>query len=823
MKAPSCTSCRLRRRKCDKQTPICGSCKELGIPADLCTYKILKTNTKVKDLRTILDDSKLKNQKLITEKLVLKKALEDKKREIREQCTAIKREKDPSKQYEVNHANVGLTHHMGTPMSQISEVRSTSRGPFVNSRRKPHGDSISWASLMSMEPKMKVLLSQIDRVITDQKTQLESSKRELKYPLKNASKLTHLRATGIAHALELDNTDICADIHELLEEIQTHLPNKRTWDRVLELQFHIVPPKYVGFLHIDHSFYQEILNRSVEFDNLGNPSLKITLPEEADKLRDLGFLISYLIFTAYHTTQVIGESFPMSAVMCSRYSETLLWYHRIISVKLGKLEEAQITPEYLQALIYNEIFNRYTPHGEYILKSYEDNAFCIRRLVSIGRVLHLNQNVDQVYMHRSEAYRNSLKSTWNFLAFFDIMESLDNGFPPSIKPNELVRYQNFSDRYTESLIVLNKVLHTYIKLQRKDYNDAKFIQTIENDCIGELQELLATEYRPWDQDYQLFMCFTFEDSSRSREFTYESASFNMRFTIYSTIQIFYFLCFEKASKSEICSTKLARRLEILSLKYSYLLVLLINAYFEIYDKLITLPKSSENGVLEMMLATFPHLILALRKLQVCAGAKIFRSIPLRNVSAVKTFLNGTKIDEEAFLREVGEKKKSYKELFTIGELSDSTLDKDDDKIAAKYSPLMDFKFVIYVAGAITGELAERMFSEKSSLRMVKLNHVFFYLLKLSSFFMNCSFYSDGTPIENHNNYIKGLHGIKPQDSTSFSTEFDFQRLFEEAINTNSESFDFGGFFNISNGAFQNSEIDEFLSGYPSFHNDFGGI
>ncbi|CAM9023230.1 unnamed protein product [Wickerhamomyces anomalus] len=92
MKAPSCTSCRLRRRKCDKQTPICGSCKELGIPADLCTYKILKTNTKVKDLRTILDDSKLKNQKLITEKLVLKKALEDKKREIREQCTAIKRE-----------------------------------------------------------------------------------------------------------------------------------------------------------------------------------------------------------------------------------------------------------------------------------------------------------------------------------------------------------------------------------------------------------------------------------------------------------------------------------------------------------------------------------------------------------------------------------------------------------------------------------------------------------------------------------------------------------------------------------------------------------
>lgn len=89
--------------------------------------------------------------------------------------------------------------------------------------------------------------------------------------------------------------------------------------------------------------------------------------------------------------------------------------------------------------------------------------------------------------------------------------------------------------------------------------------------------------------------------------------------------------------------------------------------------------------------------------------------------------------------------------------------------------------------------------------------------------MNCSFHSDGTPIELNGHYFKGLDSIKPGGSDSFNTEFDFQRLFEEAINTNSETFDFGGFFNISNGTFQNNEINEFLSTYPSFPNDFGNF
>lgn len=333
MKAPSCTSCRLRRRKCDKQKPICGSCKELGIPIDLCTYKVLKTNTKVKDLKAILDETKLKNETLVKEKLYLKKLLEWKKGEVRhtEERSRKDGEVSESKLFlqprpidDSTQDNTGQRSYsedfksdLPSPSSNLGQFRSTGRKASSDKSSRSHSDSISWASLMSMEPKMKVLLSQIDRVINDQKYQLETTRRELKTPLKKASKLIHLRSCATAHALKLNQTDICDDIRDLLDELEKNLPTKEAWCQVLNLQFNIVPPKYVGFLHLDHNTYQQILNRSIHFENSGKPCIDIKLPQEVDRLRDLSYLLSYVIFTASHATQVVSENFPMSPLLAS--------------------------------------------------------------------------------------------------------------------------------------------------------------------------------------------------------------------------------------------------------------------------------------------------------------------------------------------------------------------------------------------------------------------------------------------------------------------------------------------------------------------------
>ncbi|ODV95519.1 hypothetical protein PACTADRAFT_30242, partial [Pachysolen tannophilus NRRL Y-2460] len=63
----SCNTCRKRKIKCDRNRPICGSCKKNNVPTHLCIYDDspwVSSLVKEQNLHNEIHSLKLKNQKL---------------------------------------------------------------------------------------------------------------------------------------------------------------------------------------------------------------------------------------------------------------------------------------------------------------------------------------------------------------------------------------------------------------------------------------------------------------------------------------------------------------------------------------------------------------------------------------------------------------------------------------------------------------------------------------------------------------------------------------------------------------------------------------
>ncbi|CAM9023224.1 unnamed protein product [Wickerhamomyces anomalus] len=142
-------------------------------------------------------------------------------------------------------------------------------------------------------------------------------------------------------------------------------------------------------------------------------------------------------------------------------------------------------------MLYITTFERYTPHGRHKSNESIDNTMNSRNLTSIARVLQLNQNIDIVYSGRSENYRKSLKSAWYLLVLVDVMESLESGLPPKIRPDEILRYKDHYNGYIESLIVLNRVLYKFHKYDLDSMqNTYEFVRIVDEELVTDLRRLL---------------------------------------------------------------------------------------------------------------------------------------------------------------------------------------------------------------------------------------------------------------------------------------------------------------------------------------------
>ncbi|ODQ57256.1 hypothetical protein WICANDRAFT_65513 [Wickerhamomyces anomalus NRRL Y-366-8] len=811
MRVVACISCRLRRRKCDRAKPVCTGCKDLNIPQELCVYKDLKAKTKSNDRKEILDQYKSDNMKLKNQKFRLMEGIElafvEKSRLLREELassSALNNESSP--------ANVILQ----TQYKKSIEKDSKKNEQDITNNL--HFGSISWGSLMTSEPDMQVLLEQMDSIIKRQKVQLDSLKKNFEEPVNENCILSKVKAYITSVALGIEKLDDFQIFQHLFHDIEKNLPTYKELKKFLDHQFRISQTDYVAFFSVDEETYYEILHRVLKFDGEGKPTIQISLPEQSSRLMDLAYVISYLIYIAYHRSQLIHDNHNANHMLLLEYSETLLHSYRLLcnAFKCDNSFLPTHTPEELHTMLYITTFERYTPHGRHKSNESIDNTMNSRNLTSIARVLQLNQNIDIVYSGRSENYRKSLKSAWYLLVLVDVMESLESGLPPKIRPDEILRYKDHYNGYIESLIVLNRVLYKFHKYDLDSMqNTYEFVRIVDEELVTDLRRLLKSELRPARYDFECLLGFDFDDISMSGEFVKETACFAIKFNIFSLIQTLYFICFKKLEMIDKESDE-TKKFNILSMKYSTLIISLIGEVFILYDKLSSHPNSYEYAVLESIMAIFPHLSLALRRVYICAGARIFEKLPINKPSAVKRFLYARPANENTLLKEL-HLKQEYQIDYKIEDLADYDADEDINELFARFSPLLDYRFVIFNFSQVLKKISENLFNEKSNINFVKLNHIFFYLLKLTSFFLNATFVDDAKALGNATSF-KGLHDTprasRYSDESESESEFNFKDLFEKAINTKSENFDFKEFFNNTNGIYQTTDIDDFLTTYP---------
>lgn len=112
-------------------------------------------------------------------------------------------------------------------------------------------------------------------------------------------------------------------------------------------------------------------------------------------------------------------------------------------------------------------------------------------------------------------------------------------------------------------------------------------------------------------------------------------------------------------------------------------------------------------------------------------------------------------------------------------------------------------------------------NKKYNLNFLRLDYIFFYGLTASNLFLALAFSSDeikdnakvaGKIPDAHDdngNNIETEHQTEISDA-SRNNDFDFNDLFERAIDTNSERFDFKSFFTTSNDLYQHEDIEQFL-------------
>ncbi|CCH41194.1 hypothetical protein BN7_731 [Wickerhamomyces ciferrii] len=813
MKPTACIGCRLRRRRCDRKTPICSSCSELKIPVELCIYKDLHSNKKTSSGKDVLEEVIAEKIQLTREKFKWKRLLEA---QLQKQTISNHYRYDMKAHSNTN--KVEYNHDDGILLNKDS---INWNGLNIDSKEpKPTNicGSLSWGSLMAVEPNMKSMLSKIDEVIINEKQHIKNARDIVEAPAKGNYLVTKIKENLYLHTL-FGETVFKYDmlIDSLFRDIESNLPNEKAIRHIISHQCKVSPLELVGWMGTDEDIVLEKLNSVISFNKKnGSAKIHINSFEDPTKIANLTYVLSFLILPAYYKEQLSSTKRELNEFLMAEYTELLTYiFNRISPVDGNSLHIfPQLTLERLQSWLYMIFFFKFTPSGR---TNDNDNPLDITMsktyVINLCRVMGLNTNIDETFSHLSVQYRKSMKSFWHLLQYIDAMEVLQTGLPPTIKPSEIIRYDDLSNVVSETTLVLNRILYNYNTMDFGQIKDPEiFIKIIENEFIKDIEVLLQTEYGSLEEELNILKFIDLDDPQCSKDLLNYSARFTQRFHIYTLMQTLYYFCYKKLESFDKYS-KRRIKFGILSMKYSSLIIYLLRESFNIWSTHIKHPKSYERGVSECAMGCYPHVNVSVRTVFACAGGRLFQGLPIDDASVMKNFIMGKKINEEQLLNEIS-LQDEFKILFSLKDLEDLEIDHDDLKLFEKFSILANHKYIIFSFSKMISEISTKFFQDDSNKTVGRLNVVFFYLLKITSFFLNSSFTSDGKPIENEHFYIGFKDPLKKNTGINNSiknSEFTFGQLFEETLNTSSTNFDFQDFFNFTNfNGFESNEIDDFL-------------
>lgn len=743
----SCVGCRLRRRKCDQKRPICTACDELKIPVELCIYR--KMSLISKDSKATLNKLKDTNYEL---KLQLDKY----------------RAKFLDNYRVVNKPHIPLEKH-----SLFRTVRESSTS-------LSHFGSTSWAALMDTEPVLKEIVTQLQYLMIHEKHQYDTRMRtdhELYHSI------SVMKGRSLLSQIGLEREDHLDFIKVVLQKVEDILPAGDSIVHFLNMFKDYNSMKALGTFLVDFdSLNQAVLGFLMADRHSGKTRLNINLPHDLDKMPYvLLFLASLSLMIFVKNRSVTSNNQEKKDINCLaflKYVDSLFTLlHNYLADK-GALR-LLYTVETFQALFISGIFQRYVPHGRKIddLDGAKAAVF-IRKIVSLGKLLNLNKNIDVYYAHKTPQVRRSLKSLWYSVAAYDSLEALEIGLTPKIK-EPFVRYDDFASQFTEISIVMNEVLKLYYQIELMEDTD-KFINIIENDIIRKLKDLLRTSFAALEDDIEVFINYDFQDRSLNQDFFTRGQSFASRCWVYSTIQTFYHICYQRL---RILNEKSPRfeKMKLLTWKYTLLVPLVMKELFKGYSRLVRHEHSeSFYPVASLLMSVFPYILLAQRRIAVFACARFMEVFEFDQVSSTGKIFFYQSDNRENEIYEMLSQNGLYQKKTNLKHYSDLDIDDNLSELTLKLDELNDSKYIIVILAKTMQTSIHSLFNDHYNFNFVTYNFIFFFILKMSKFFLNQAF-----PMTYDSSKLNNI------SSSRTNTEFDFNELFE---NKKSQKFDFNDFF-----------------------------
>lgn len=676
-----------------------------------------------------------------------------------------------------------------------------------------HFGSTSWAALIDTEPVLKAIVTQVHAVLRHEHHEYDIRRRtELKQfsNVKSSQDSDSFVRKGrsLLSQMGLEREDHLEFLKEMLQQVENQLPSGDLLKHFLQMYKDYNSMKALGTFLVDFDSLNDAVSEFIKIDENGKSKLNISLPRDLDKMSHFLLFLSSLSFMIFIRNQSLKEkNTGLNYLIFLEYGDALFnLLHNYLADK-GELR-LLYTVETFQALFISGTFQKYVPHTKMIDDSDgAKTAIYIRKIVSLGKLLNLNKNVDIYYAHKSEKIRKSLKSLWYSVGAYDCLEALEVGIPPKIKV-PFIRYDDFTSQFTEIPIVMNQVLKLYYQIELMN-NTTNFINFIEKKIIKPLKDLLRFKFNSLENDINEFLKFDFNNISSTQEFFTRGQSFASRCLIYSTIQTFYHICFKRLKILNADKSPFFERIKLLTWKYTLLIPFIMKELFKGYHRLIR----HENNeafypVASLLMSVFPYMRLAQRRITIFASARFMECFNFDKVSntANKFFYQSDNREDEIY--EMLKKEGLYQKEYNILNYGDLDIDDDEIKLFEKFKELNDNKYIIVILAKTMQSSIKLLSNEYYNFNFVTYNYIFFFLLKMSNFFLNQAFPASGYNKLYYNDKIKMETPKTTNSSNSTPAEFDFSELFEKAIDTRSQKFDFNNFFkNSYSSTFRDHDIN----------------
>ncbi|CCH41188.1 putative transcriptional regulatory protein [Wickerhamomyces ciferrii] len=735
-----CISCKLRRTRCDRKSPICSSCASINLPQELCHYKDFKINLKDKNSKETLNILKQENEEL-------KKELEELKNE-------------------------------------------TTKKVQISTSFKLHHGSSSWASPLTSQPQFENVVDDIIPKIKNELNNQTEIRKMMMNLLETNESINLIKERINRLKIGLDTLEDYSLLEDSIKVIEKALPNYEYITKSFK-NFFKFGTSYGTFMNINYdSFWLKYYKLFSEDTKTGfiqiNSSLKF--PRDLDQVTFLVLFLAFLIYIIFahlhHTKNPLDKSdIKTNPIILTEYckilSNVLILYINFEPnhENLNKI----LNLDHLQGIVQINVFDTFSTGNKFseLIANPKGAGGILNnwKVINIAKMMKLNEDIDLVYAHKDAEYRQGLKQIWYYLSFVNLAFSLEVGMMGKIKPEEIRLYSSLSDNnLPRSLKILNKVCYDFEFIEINSIN----FQEIHDFFIYPIHNLMELEFTPLIGKINQLNGYDLNNPEECYGFREIASEFSIHILAINALTSIYSFC-ERKSKLE--SNELGvQKYKLLKLKTMILLINIGSLIFQSYQRFMNHPDAYSYSPLLTLLHLYIRIRRTFRRVGISISSQVFQNLKKLKRDEIDEIL--TMNDEEMnrlvdnIIEETGY---DYDEL-NVEDLENWSIEGNSIEMERKFQILNDDEYLLISIIMNLQKVFKSFETPNYNLEFFKNNTTFRFFFKITRTLLIL------IHKVNSNDTQKQVEPTSRERQKSRELEFNFGEFFQKAFETTQYGF-----------------------------------